>query len=150
MNVAVLMNGETPIADGLYKSLNMAKMERSKNPGSRSIVVLLSDCFPEPLTPGCENIFDDPAYRNSITAAAQYKKNKVLLLVINPAADSKGDQFPGEVLSKNLAEASGGKLISLYRSKDERYAKPSRKEIEAIVKGVEDTLFQVSRKDLAG
>jgi len=139
-------HGETPIADGLYKSLNMARLERSKNPGSKSIVILLSDCYPEPITPGCINIIDDPAYRNSITAAAQYKKAKTLLLIINPAVDSVEAKLPGEMLAKSMAEASGGRLINLYRSRDERYAKPSKKEIEIIVKGVEDTLFQFNRQ----
>ncbi|MCP4580729.1 MAG: VWA domain-containing protein [candidate division Zixibacteria bacterium] len=142
-------HGETPIADGLYKSLSMARLENSKNPGSKSIVVLLSDCYPEPLTPGCSNIFDDPAYRNSINAAAQYRKGNTMLLVINPAFDPNESNLPGETLSENMAEVSGGKLIKLFRSKDERYAKPSRKEIEIIVKGVEESLLQVNRSDAA-
>jgi len=135
-------HGETPIADGLYKSLNMARLEKSKNPASRSIVILLSDCYPEPITPGCTDIFDDPAYRNSVNAAVQYKKGNIMLLVINPAFESQEGKLPGEILSKNIVSASGGELIKLYRPKDQRYAKPSRKEIETIIKGVEDSLSQ--------
>jgi Mg-chelatase subunit ChlD len=71
-------HGETPLADGLTKSLSMARIEKSKNPGSRSLVILLSDCYPEPITCQFENKLDEPAYRNSINAAAPYRKAKVL------------------------------------------------------------------------
>lgn len=138
-------HGETPIADGLYKSLNMARLEKSKNPGSRSIVILLSDCYPEPVAPGCTNVFDDPAYRESVNAAVQYKKGNIMLLVINPAFESQEGKLPGEVLSRNMIEVSGGRLIRLCRTKEKRYAKPSRREIEIIMKGVEDSLSQYNR-----
>ena len=138
-------HGETPLADGLYKSLNMARLEKNKNPGSKSIVILLSDCYPEPVTPGCTNIFDDPAYRDSVNAAVQYKKGNIMLLLINPAFESQEARLPGEVLSKNMVEVSGGGLIRLCRTKDKRYAKPSRREIEIIMKGVEDSLSQYNR-----
>ncbi|MFH1893184.1 MAG: VWA domain-containing protein [Candidatus Zixiibacteriota bacterium] len=133
-------HGETPLADGLAKSLSMAKLEKSKNPGSRSVVILLSDCYPEPITCELENKLDEPAYRNSINAAAPYKKAKVLLLVINPAFESAEGTLPGEVLSKRIADASGGKLIKLFRPGHRRHAPPSRKEMAVIMKGIEDSL----------
>ena len=137
-------HGETPIADGLYSALNMAKLERTKNPGSRSIVILLSDCFPEPVTLGCQNVMDDPAYRNSITAAAKYKKDKIMLLVINPAFIGEKAELSGEILSEHLARVSGGRLIKLHREKERRHANLSIKEVEIIIKGIEDSL---SRKE---
>ncbi len=137
-------HGETPIADGLYTSLNMARMEKAKNPGARSIVILLSDCFPEPLTLGVRDVFEDPAYRNSITAAAQYKKQKIMLLVINPSFTGEEAELPGEILSESIAKAGGGGLIKLHRDKDSRYANLSTREIEIIIKGIEDSL---SRKE---
>lgn len=137
-------HGETPIADGLYTSLNMARMEKTKNPGSRSIVILLSDCFPEPLTLGVRDVFEDPAYRNSITAAAQYRKQKIMLLVINPSFTGEEAELPGELLSESIARAAGGRLIKLHRDKESRYADLSSKEVEIIIKGIEDSL---SRKE---
>lgn len=137
-------HGETPIADGLYSALNMARLEKNKNPGSRSIVILLSDCFPEPLTLGSSDVMNDPAYRNSLNAAAQYKKEKITLLVINPAFIGEEAELPGEILSQNIARAAGGKLIKLHREKERRHAKLSTREIEIIIKGIEDSL---SRKE---
>ena len=137
-------HGETPLADGLYTSLNMARLEKSKNPGSRSIVILLSDCYPEPLTIGVSNVFDDPAYRNALTAAAQYNKEQIMLLVINPAFIENEAELPGEILSESIARLSGGRLIKLHREKERRHANLSSQEIEIIIKGIEDSL---SRKD---
>jgi Mg-chelatase subunit ChlD len=132
-------HGETPIADGLVKSLSMARLERSKNPGSRSIVILLSDCYPEPLTPGSRNVLDDPAYRNSINAASLYRKARVMLLVINPAFTTEEGKLPGEILAQDLVKVSRGKLIKLCRGKDRMHTTPTQKEIQIILKGVEDS-----------
>jgi Mg-chelatase subunit ChlD len=137
-------HGETPIADGLQSALNMARLEKGKNPGSRSIVILLSDCFPEPLVRGSSDVMDDPAYRNCLTAASRYKKEKVMLLVINPAFIGEEAELPGELLSQKIADASGGRLIKLHREKERRHAKLSPKEVEIIIKGIEDSL---SRKE---
>ncbi len=135
-------HGQTPLADGLYKSLNMAKLEKARNPGSRCIVILLSDCYPEPVTPGYDNIFDDPAYQNTITAAKPYKKAKVSLLVINPAFFSDDSQMPGEKLAQRICEESGGELIKFYRPRDQRDVLPSKKEIDKIVRSIEDSLIR--------
>ena len=135
-------HGLTPLADGLFKSLSMARLERAKSPGSKSIVVLLSDCYPEPLTPGYEDKFDDPAYRNCISNARAYKREKVMLLLINPTFSSAEARFPGERLSIKIAEAAGGKLIKLFRPKDTRYSPPSRKELNIILQGIEESFVR--------
>ena len=133
------VEGETPLADGLQKALSLSILERRKNPGSRSVVILLSDCYPEPLTTNTKNVFDDPAYRSSVRAAIPYRRAGVTLLVINPAFESEEGTLPGERLSRTLAQVSGGRLIKLHRHRDRRYLPPSNREIETILKGVEDT-----------
>lgn len=140
-------HGETPIADGLLKSLNMARLERNKNPGSKSIVILLSDCYPEPLTRGCEHVFEDPAYRNSLNAAGTYRKAGLMLLVINPAFESEVATRPGELLADKLVKAAGGKLIKLLRPPDRRHARPSREEMDRILQGIESTLMRQQGPD---
>jgi Mg-chelatase subunit ChlD len=134
------IHGETPLADGLRKSLHMAKLEKGKNPGSRGIVILLSDCYPEPITPGYEDRFDDPVYKEAVNAAVPFKRARITLLVINPAFTTETAKYPGELLSKKISQASGGRLIKLYRPKHRRHVPPSKKEIDHILKGVEDSL----------
>lgn len=133
-------HGMTPLADGLYKSLNMAKLERGKNPGSRSVVILLSDCYPEPVTPDYEDVLEAPEYKNAVSIARTYKKSNTMLLVINPTFTSEEGRLPGEVLSKRIVRASGGKLVKLYRPRDTRHDPPSKKEIGKILSGIEEAV----------
>jgi Mg-chelatase subunit ChlD len=133
-------HGYTPLADGLHKSLSVARLESSKNPGSRSVVILISDCHPEPVAMGCEDPLQDPAYRNSVAAAGHYRKSKTMLLVINPTCAISEKKSPGETLSEMLAHGSGGRLIKLRRRKSVHQLPPNRKEMETIFKGVEDSL----------
>ncbi len=140
--------GETPLADGLLKSLDMVKLEKFKKPGSKSLVLLISDCYPEPLTKQYEDIFDEPAYKNTLTNSILYKNRKVNLLVINPCFMDEEAQYPGEKLSQMIADNSNGKLIKLITQKSALggtagYLPPTYKEIEKIVRGIEDTFSNI-------
>jgi len=143
------IHGETPLADGLLKALYMARLERFKKPGSRSVVILLSDCYPEPLTHHCEDIFEEPMYRETVARASLYKRDKVFLLVINPSFENTEEEnlLPGERLSEMVAKVSGGKLIKLFVPKGysagEKLPSPSRHEIQTILKGIEETFSQL-------
>ncbi|MBN1150429.1 VWA domain-containing protein [candidate division WOR-3 bacterium] len=158
--LSLKVHGKTPLADGLLKSLDMARLEKFRNRGSKSLVVLLSDCYPEPLTGKFKNIFEDPAYINSLSAAKLFKKSKIFLLLINPNFKNRnGDKslppgekdsklLPGEKLSEMITENAGGKLIRLYPrvkssktiySDQERYD-VSPKDIEKIINGVSSAL----------
>ncbi len=133
-------HGETPLADGLQKSLNMAKIERTKNPGSKCLVILLSDCYPEPVARGCDNLFEDPAYKESLNSASIYKKEDVTLLVINPMFETEDAKLPGEVLAEKIVKASGGKLIKLIRPHNRRHLRPTRDEMDKILRGIETSM----------
>jgi Mg-chelatase subunit ChlD len=113
------IHGESPLADGLLKALAMVKLERFRNPGSRSLVLLLSDCYPEPLTRQHQDLFEEPAYKNAVAAALLYRKENVNLLVINPACSGGGRlrerKGPGEKLSEILARSARGRLIKFNR-----------------------------------
>ncbi|MBN2362906.1 VWA domain-containing protein [candidate division WOR-3 bacterium] len=146
--LSLKVHGRTPLSDGLLKSLDMARLEKFRNKGSLSLVVLLSDCYPEPLTGKFRNIFDEPAYRNSLSAAKLFRKAKIGLLLINPnfkhTETQKEKYFPGEKLSEFIVENAGGKLVKLmssaissktvYTEKDRYEVSP--KDIERIISGV--------------
>ena len=143
---ALKIHGHTPIADGLIKALTMVRLERFRKPGSRSLVLLISDCFPEPLVGGYDNIFDEPVYREAIRAAALYKKTSTQLLIINPLfrKGKEGPSLAGERLSEILANESKGRLIKIYRdemvSDKATMELPSRGEIRQILTGIESML----------
>lgn len=122
------IHGDTPLADALLEAIHMARLEKVRKPGSKAIVLLLSDCHPEPITHKYEDIFDEPAYQNAIKVASLYKKEKIPFVIINPIF-IKGDT-PGERLSSILAGVSKGKLIKLKEIKksyiSDRYVIPQR------------------------
>lgn len=146
--LSLKVHGRSPLADGLTKSLDMAKLEKFRNRGSSSFVVLLSDCYPEPLTGKYKNIFDEPAYKNSLSAAKLFRKAKIKLLLINPNFKHnetlREKYFPGEKLSELIVENSGGKLVKLFnksRTTSGSYSEAGRfdvsaKDIEKIISGV--------------
>lgn len=146
--LALKVHGQTPLADGLQKALAMIRLEKFRKPGAASLVILLSDCYPEPLTHAHPDIFDEPAYRESLRAARLYRSGRVSLLVVNPTfRHREGEQlYPGERLSAAIAEEAGGRLIKLFPSEStirfdgEGYAPPSAREIGQIISGIEDAL----------
>ncbi len=144
------IQGQTPLADGLLKALDVARLERLRKPGSASVVVLLSDCFPEPLSGKYRNFFDEPAYRRSLAAASLYGKRSVPLLVINPLPKSeRSEQTPGKRLCHCIVERSGGKLLELSTAApvfaDKVYLRAEADDIDRIIRSIEDVFGSADR-----
>jgi Mg-chelatase subunit ChlD len=148
------IRGETPLADGLFKALAMVRLEKYRKPGTRNLVILISDCYPEPITGFYPDLFDEPAYRDAIRCAAVYRRSRVPLLVINPAYQRTGgkEDFPGTRLADALIRESRGRLIRLYRPEPapsrEVYEPPTKAEMYKILSGIEETLRTRSVPDL--
>lgn len=141
--MSLKVQGDSPLADGLQKALAMVRLEKFRKPGSANLVILLSDGYPEPLTGHCPNIFDEPAYRETVRAAALYRKQAVSLLMINPSFRHTEEEklTPGEKLSAIIARESRGRLIKLFREpalgSGDHYYPPTRSEIRQILNGIE-------------
>ncbi len=114
------IGGETPLASGLSRGLEMAAVEKLKNPGSRSLIILISDCAPEPLTGDYSDILEEPAYQDSIKAAKVIGARKIPMVIINPSFMSKDEHYPHERLSNILAVKSGARLVKLRAGRDSR------------------------------
>ncbi|OFZ47538.1 MAG: hypothetical protein A2381_10130 [Bdellovibrionales bacterium RIFOXYB1_FULL_37_110] len=111
------VSGTTPLYDGLKVALEMAKTEKRIKPGSKSLVILLSDCFPEPLTHKFKDVFDEPAYQNVVRQAGKFKKDKIQLLIIKPRynviQNQKRLETSGDKLAMEMIRKSGGKCIDI-------------------------------------
>jgi Mg-chelatase subunit ChlD len=114
------IGGETPLASGLQKSLDMVALEKFRKPGAKNLVILISDCAPEPLTGKFADILDEPSYQACIAAAKTMKKRKIPLIIINPSFWSKDEHYPHERLANLLAKVSGASLIKLRGERDEQ------------------------------
>jgi magnesium chelatase subunit D len=110
-NLSRLMpSGFTPLADGLKKALDVFKQERRRSSSFIPYAVLISDCFPEPLTHQYENLMQEPAYQEALKASQDFRREKIPIVVINPAHGKakSGDLFGGSKLGMRIADLSQG------------------------------------------
>ncbi|MBU1105685.1 MAG: VWA domain-containing protein [Candidatus Riflebacteria bacterium] len=114
------IGGETPLASGLQRSLDMIALEKFRKPGAKNLVILISDCAPEPLTGKFADVLEEPSYQACIAAAKTMKKRKIPLIIINPSFWSKDEHYPHERLANLLAKVSGASLIKLKGERDEQ------------------------------
>ena len=145
--------GSTPLYDGLKVALEMAKTEKRIKSGSKSLVILLSDCFPEPLTHKFKDIFDEPAYQDTLKQASKFKKEKIQLLVIKPKYSlikaGKPVITSADKLAVEIVKRSGGKCIDIETNladsgirfnlfeAQERYSNR-----DMIIQGINESLFK--------
>lgn len=113
------IGGETPLASGLQKGIDMVALEKFRKPGAKSLVILISDCAPEPLTGKFADVLNEPSYQACVVAAKTMKKRKIPLIIINPSFWSEDEHYPHERLANLLTEVSGASLIKLKGERDE-------------------------------
>ncbi len=103
-------SGFTPLADGLKKALEVFKQEKRRSPNFIPFAVLLSDCFPEPLTHKYADLLEEPAYQKTLKISKDFRRKKIPILVINPAhgKTKSGGLFGGSKLGMKIAHISDG------------------------------------------
>jgi magnesium chelatase subunit D len=108
-------SGFTPLADGLKKALDVFKQERRRSANFIPYAVLISDCFPEPLTHHYENLMQEPAYQEAVKASQDFRREKIPIVVINPAhgKSKSGDLFGGSKLGMRIADLSQGSYYGI-------------------------------------
>ena len=107
--------GYTPLADGLKKALQMFKQEKRRSPSFIRFAILISDCFPEPLTHQYTDLLDEPAYVEALKASTDFRREKIPIVVINPAhgQDRNGVLKSGTRLGMKIAQISRGKYYGI-------------------------------------
>ena len=103
-------SGFTPLADGLKKALEVFKQERRRSPSFIPFAVLISDCFPEPITHKYADLLEEPAYQETLKISKDFRRRKIPILVINPAHGKakSGALFGGSKLGMRIARISNG------------------------------------------
>ena len=103
-------SGFTPLADGLKKAVEVFKHERRRSPNFIPFAVLISDCFPEPLTHKYADLLEEPAYQEALRISKDFRRAKIPILVINPAhgKSKSGQLFGGSKLGMKIARLSNG------------------------------------------
>jgi len=78
--------GKTPLGEGLNLALQVFSKEQYIIPGMKNLIILISDCFPEPLEGGHKNLLDEPSYKLVLSASEKIRDKKLGLIIINPSA----------------------------------------------------------------
>ena len=94
------VKGGTPLGEGLQLANQVLGKSKYRLAGMKNLVILISDCFPEPLEGGHTNLLDEPSYKKVIKVAEQLAANRVRLMIINPARKSNKTYW-----SKKLIDA---------------------------------------------
>ncbi len=113
------IEGETPLSESLQLANQVFKKQQYNFPGMKNMILLISDCFPEPLEGGYKDIFDEPAYKKMISGTKKIVDNNIDLTIINPAQIKNNSYNWGRKLAK--------KLQTLYNIKYLEINKPQSK-----------------------
>ncbi len=103
-------SGLTPLADGLKRALDVLKQEKRRFSNSIPVAILISDCFPEPLTHRFDDLLEEPAYREALRISRSFGREKIPIVVINPAhgKTKSGDLYGGSKLGMMIARVAQG------------------------------------------
>ena len=99
--------GTTPLGEGLSLARKIFMKEKYKLPGIKNMIILISDCYPEPLKGGFKDLLEEPCYKTVINAAKNIHKDKIGLVIINPAMkNNKTDSWSKKLIQqiKNVAK----------------------------------------------
>ncbi len=105
--------GKTPLSNGLDLALKVLSKNSFKTPGYRNLIILISDCFPEPLEGGHKDLLEEPSYKAVIAVSEKIKKEKLGYIIINPAQQKNNKVYWNEKLIKRIKEISGARYIKV-------------------------------------
>lgn len=108
-------SGYTPLADGLRKALQVFKQENRRSPNFIPFAILLSDCFPEPLTHKYADLLEEPVYLEAMKVAKDFRRERIPIVVINPThwKDKDGTFKSGTRLGMKIAQISNGRYYGI-------------------------------------
>jgi Mg-chelatase subunit ChlD len=108
--------GQTPLGEGLNLAVNVFSKDQYKIPGMKNLIILISDCFPEPLEGGHKDLLDEPSYKLVISAAEKIKCERIGFIIINPAAKDKVEVNWGKKLVKKITDIINAKYVEVNPS----------------------------------
>ncbi len=108
-------SGMTPLAEAMERALDVFKQERRRQPTFNPTTILLSDCHPEPVQAVEGDFMASPPYQRAMNAARQYSRQRIPIIVINPAHGQHRDGrlWWGTKLAMKIAALSSGKYYGI-------------------------------------
>jgi Mg-chelatase subunit ChlD len=107
--------GTTPLAEGINLAMQTLEHSRFQVTGMSNAIVLLSDCFPEPITGEQKDPLDEPVCQQILHVCDKIAEHKIKLLVLNPSLSNMTnyEQQVGYRLGKLAAERANGNFLNL-------------------------------------
>jgi Mg-chelatase subunit ChlD len=107
--------GKTPLADGLKLAMQTLEHSRFQVTGMSNAIVLLSDCFPEPITYEHKDPLDEPVCQQILHVCDKIAESKIKMLILNPSLNDipHYEQMLGCKLGKKAAEHANGSFLNL-------------------------------------
>lgn len=101
--------GYTPLTE----ALRIAGRELGRTGASRGFLLLISDCYPEPLPPMCRSPWESDLYSEVRREAEMLGRRQIPVLIIDPSPGIVGENNPGRRLGRFIARTSGGVFASV-------------------------------------
>lgn len=107
--------GKTPLADGVKLALQTLEHSRFQVTGMANAIVLLSDCFPEPITGEYEDQMDEPVCQELLHVCDKIAESMIKLLVLTPSVSviKNHEKHLGYRLGQQAAERAKGRFLNL-------------------------------------
>ena len=126
--VRIRLGGGTPLADGMFKALEIVRLEKTKDPDVIPLVIIISDGLanaslkrkiPEDIYEICPIV----GAADAIYVAYKYRRQKIPTIVINPLHEPDAEPFLGwnpTMVLERIARITKGIYIGLdpMRQKD--------------------------------
>ncbi len=107
------VKGQTPLGEGLNLALQVFSKTKYRIPGMKNLLILISDCFPEPLEGGHKDLLDEPSYKLVLSAAEKIRDEKLGFIIINPSAEKEEKMTWNKKLIEKIIAISKAKYIEV-------------------------------------
>ncbi|MFO7895408.1 MAG: VWA domain-containing protein [Candidatus Cloacimonadales bacterium] len=112
--------GQTPLGDGLNLAWQVLCKEQYRLPGMKNMIILISDCYPEPLEGGHKDLLAEPSYKLVLQVSEKIAREKFGLVIINPAAREKEKEDWNIKLIKQIVATTKAKYIKIQPETEQK------------------------------
>ncbi len=139
------IEGETPLSESLQLANQVFKKQQYNYPGMKNMILMISDCFPEPLEGGHKDIFDEPAYKKMISETKKIAENNIDLTIINPAQVKNNSYNWGRKLAKKLQTLYEINYLEINKPQNKNFFNSKEKMIEMELKNLVQEFIELNR-----
>ena len=107
------VKGKTPLGDGLNLATQVFSRSQFKQMGTKNLIILISDCFPEPLEGGHKDLLNEPSYKLVVSASEKIRDNNIGFIIINPTSKTKTKNNWNKKLIDKILEITDAKYIEI-------------------------------------